>query len=172
MYLWLLKHMKLIADKCKYPLHVGITESGTLLSGTIKSSVGLGIILSEGIGNTIRVSLTDEPENEILVAKYILNSLGLKKDMVEIISCPTCGRTKIDIIGLAKQVEDTLVGINKPIKVAVMGCAVNGPGEAKEADIGIAGGDGVGLIIKRGEIVKKVPEDKILEELKREVEEF
>ena len=163
---------KLIADKCKYPLHVGITESGTLLSGTIKSSVGLGIILSEGIGNTIRVSLTDEPENEILVAKYILNSLGLKKDMVEIISCPTCGRTKIDIIGLAKQVEDTLVGINKPIKVAVMGCAVNGPGEAKEADIGIAGGDGVGLIIKRGEIVKKVPEDKILEELKREVEEF
>ena len=172
MYLWLVEAHKLIADKCKYPLHVGITESGTLLSGTIKSSVGLGIILSEGIGNTIRVSLTDEPENEILVAKYILNSLGLKKDMVEIISCPTCGRTKIDIIGLAKQVEDTLVGINKPIKVAVMGCAVNGPGEAKEADIGIAGGDGVGLIIKRGEIVKKVPEDKILEELKREVEEF
>ena len=164
------KAHELLAPQCPYPLHVGITESGTLLSGTIKSSVGLGIILSEGIGNTIRVSLTDEPENEILVAKYILNSLGLKKDMVEIISCPTCGRTKIDIIGLAKQVEDTLVGINKPIKVAVMGCAVNGPGEAKEADIGIAGGVGEGLIIKHGEIYKKVPEAELLPALRYELE--
>ena len=163
---------ELIAQQTDYPLHVGITEAGTLYSGNIKSAVGLGIILYQGIGDTIRVSLTGAPLEEIKSAKRILKTLGLRKGGVEVVSCPTCGRTQIDLIGLANQVETMVQDIPLDIKVAVMGCVVNGPGEAREADIGIAGGDGVGLIIKRGEIVKKVPEDKILEELKREVEEF
>ncbi len=160
---------KLIAKKCRYPLHVGITEAGTLLSGTVKSSVGLGLILSSGLGNTVRVSLTDNPENEIYVAKQIIKALGLSKSGVEIISCPTCGRTKIDLIGLAKQVHEEFEDCELPIKIAVMGCVVNGPGEAKEADIGIAGGDGVGIIIKHGEVVKKVPETELLEALRDEI---
>ena len=161
---------KLIADKCKYPLHVGITESGTLLSGTIKSSVGLGIILSEGIGNTIRVSLTDDPVKEIEAAKLILRTLGLRKGGIEVVSCPTCGRTKIDLIGLASKVEELVRNYDLDIKIAVMGCVVNGPGEAKEADIGIAGGDGCGVLIKHGEIIKKFEEDKLLAVLKDELD--
>lgn len=161
---------RLISEAVDYPLHVGITEAGTLLSGTIKSSVGIGLILAEGIGDTIRVSLTDDPENEIYVAKHILKSLGLREHGVEIISCPTCGRTKIDLIGLAKQVHDEFDDCDKNIKIAVMGCVVNGPGEAKEADIGIAGGDGVGIVIKKGEVIRKVPESELLEALREEVE--
>ena len=150
------KAHELIAEQCPYPLHVGITESGTILSGNIKSSVGLGIILYEGIGDTIRVSLTGDPLEEIKSAKLILKTLGLRKGGIEVVSCPTCGRTKIDLIGLANQVENMVADIPLDIKVAVMGCVVNGPGEAKEADIGIAGGIGEGLLIKKGEIVKKV----------------
>ena len=152
------KAHELIAEQCPYPLHVGITESGTILSGNIKSSVGLGIILYEGIGDTIRVSLTGDPLEEIKSAKLILKTLGLRKGGIEVVSCPTCGRTKIDLIGLANQVENMVADIPLDIKVAVMGCVVNGPGEAKEADIGIAGGIGEGLLIKKGEIVKKVKE--------------
>ncbi len=163
---------KLIAEKTLYPLHVGITESGTLHSGNVKSSVGLGIILYEGIGNTIRVSLTGDPVEEIKTAKVILKSLGLSKGGVEVVSCPTCGRTQINLIDLANQVEAMVQGYDLDIKVAVMGCVVNGPGEAKEADIGIAGGRGEGLIIKKGEVVKKVPEDKLLDELRHELDNF
>jgi (E)-4-hydroxy-3-methylbut-2-enyl-diphosphate synthase len=161
---------ELIAKQCKYPLHVGITEAGTVLSGNIKSAFGIGTILYEGIGNTIRVSLTGDPVEEIKSAKILLRTLGLKKGGVEIVSCPTCGRTKIDLITLAGQVEDMVQGYDLDIKVAVMGCAVNGPGEAKEADIGIAGGDGEGLLIKKGEIVRKVPEDELLGTLKEELD--
>ena len=161
---------RLISEKCSYPLHVGITEAGTLISGTVKSAVGAGLILAEGIGDTIRVSLTDEPENEIYVAKEILKSLKLRNSGAEIVSCPTCGRTKIDLIGLAKKVHDEFDDCEKNIKIAVMGCVVNGPGEAKEADIGIAGGDGVGVIIKKGEVVKKVPESELLEALREEID--
>ena len=150
------KAHEIIARKCPYPLHVGITEAGTVYSGNIKSSVGLGILLYEGIGNTIRVSLTGDPVEEIRSAKLILKTLGLRKGGVEVVSCPTCGRTRIDLIGLANQVEAMVQEFPLDIKVAVMGCAVNGPGEAREADIGIAGGDGEGLLIKKGEIVKKV----------------
>ena len=163
------KAHELIAKKCPYPLHVGITESGTLLSGNIKSSVGLGIILYQGIGDTIRVSLTGAPLEEIKSAKRILKTLGLRKGGVEVVSCPTCGRTRIDLIGLANKVEAMVQDIPLDIKVAVMGCVVNGPGEAKEADIGIAGGVGVGLLIKKGEIVKKVPEDQLLDTLREEL---
>ena len=163
------KAHELIAKKCPYPLHVGITESGTLLSGNIKSSVGLGIILYQGIGDTIRVSLTGDPTEEIKSAKLILKTLGLRKGGIEVVSCPTCGRTKIDLIGLANQVEQMVADIPLDIKVAVMGCVVNGPGEAKEADIGIAGGIGEGLLIKKGEIVKKVKEDELLETLRWEL---
>lgn len=163
------KAHELIAEQTHYPLHVGITEAGTVLSGNIKSSVGLGIILHEGIGNTIRVSLTGDPVEEIKSAKLILKTLGLKKGGIEVVSCPTCGRTKIDLIGLANQVENMVQDIDLDIKVAVMGCVVNGPGEAKEADIGIAGGIGEGLLIKHGEIVKKVPEDMLLETLRYEL---
>ncbi len=152
-----------------YPLHIGITEAGTEKSGIIKSSIGIGILLSEGIGDTIRVSLTANPVEEVFVAWKILNFLNLRKRGVEIISCPTCGRTEIDIINIANRIEDRLKFIEKPIKVAVMGCVVNGPGEAREADIGIAGGKGVGLIFKKGEIVKKVPEKELEEELVTEV---
>lgn len=160
---------KRIAPLTPYPLHVGITEAGTLTSGNIKSSIGLGLILNEGIGDTIRVSLTGDPVEEIKSAKLILRTLGLRKGGIEVVSCPTCGRTKIDLIGLANSVENMVAGIPLDIKVAVMGCAVNGPGEAKEADIGIAGGIGEGLLIKKGQIVRKVPEDKLLEVLKEEL---
>ena len=160
---------ELIAEQCPYPLHVGITESGTVYSGNIKSSVGLGIILHEGIGDTIRVSLTGDPAEEIKSAKLILKTLGLRKGGIEVVSCPTCGRTKIDLIGLANQVEAMVADIPLDLKVAVMGCVVNGPGEAKEADIGIAGGIGEGLLIKKGEIVKKVKEEELLETLRQEL---
>lgn len=160
---------EILAKKTLYPLHVGITESGTLLSGNIKSAAGLGIILYQGIGDTIRVSLTGDPVEEIKSAKLILRTLGLRKSGIEVVSCPTCGRTKIDLISLANQVETMVTDIPLDIKVAVMGCVVNGPGEAKEADIGIAGGDGEGLLIKHGEIVKKVPEDKLLDVLRDEL---
>ncbi len=161
---------ELLAQKVNYPLHVGITEAGTVYSGNIKSSVGLGIILNQGIGDTIRVSLSGDPVEEIKTAKTILRVLGLRKNGIEVISCPTCGRTKIDLIGLANQVETMVQGYDLNIKVAVMGCAVNGPGEAKEADIGIAGGTGEGLLIKKGEIIKKVPEDQLLALLKDELD--
>ncbi len=158
------------AEVSDYPLHVGITEAGTVLSGNIKSSVGLALILSKGIGDTIRVSLTGDPCEEIKSAKLILRTLGLRKGGIEVISCPTCGRTKIDLISLASQVEDMVQEYPLDIKVAVMGCVVNGPGEAKEADIGVAGGIGEGLLIKRGEIVRKIPEDQILQTLKYELD--
>ncbi len=160
---------QLLAEQTEYPLHVGITESGTVQSGNIKSAVGLGIILNQGIGDTIRVSLTGDPVEEIKSAKLILRTLGLRKGGIEVVSCPTCGRTRIDLIGLANQVEAMVADIPLDIKVAVMGCAVNGPGEAKEADIGIAGGMGEGLLIKRGEIVKKVPEEQLLDTLREEL---
>ena len=163
------KAHELIAEKCPYPLHVGITESGTVFSGNIKSSVGLGIILSQGIGDTIRVSLTGDPVEEIKTAKLVLKTLGLRKGGIEVVSCPTCGRTQIDLIKLANDVETLVAGIPLDIKVAVMGCVVNGPGEAKEADIGIAGGKGEGLLIKKGEIVKKLPEEQLLSALKEEL---
>lgn len=163
------KAHELIAEKCSYPLHVGITEAGTLYSGNVKSSVGLGIILHEGIGNTVRVSLTGDPVEEIRTAKLILKTLGLRKGGIEVVSCPTCGRTKIDLIGLANQVEKMVQDIPLDIKVAVMGCVVNGPGEAREADIGIAGGIGEGLLIKKGQIVRKVKEDELLETLRQEL---
>lgn len=158
-----------IAKQCPYPLHVGITESGTVLAGNIKSSIGLGLILHQGIGDTIRVSLTGAPVEEIKTAKIILKTLGLRKGGIEVVSCPTCGRTKIDLIGLAGKVEEMVADIPLDIKVAVMGCVVNGPGEAKEADIGIAGGIGEGLLIKKGEIVKKVKEEDLLETLRQEL---
>ena len=163
------KAHEILAEKTQYPLHVGITESGTIISGNIKSSIGLGLILNQGIGDTIRVSLTGDPVEEIKSAKIILRTLGLRKGGIEIVSCPTCGRTKIDLIGLANQVENMVADIPLDIKVAVMGCAVNGPGEAKEADIGIAGGIGEGLLIKKGEIVKKVPEEQLLSALREEL---
>lgn len=163
------KAHELIAPECPYPLHVGITEAGTVYSGNIKSSVGLGIILHEGIGNTIRVSLTGDPVEEIKSAKLILRTLGLRKGGIEVVSCPTCGRTRIDLISLANQVETMVQEFPLDIKVAVMGCVVNGPGEAKEADIGIAGGIGEGLLIKKGEIVKKVKEEELLETLRQEL---
>ena len=163
------KAHELIAQKTNYPLHVGITEAGTLLSGNIKSAIGLGLILSQGIGDTIRVSLTGDPTEEIKSAKLILRTLGLRKGGIEVVSCPTCGRTSIDLIGLANQVENMVADIPLDLKVAVMGCVVNGPGEAKEADIGIAGGKGEGLLIKKGEVVKKLPEAELLGALREEL---
>ena len=160
---------EMISRRTSYPLHVGITEAGTLYSGNIKSAVGLAVILYQGIGDTIRVSLTGDPLEEIKSAKCILKTLGLRKGGVEVVSCPTCGRTQIDLIRLANQVEDMVQDIPLDIKVAVMGCVVNGPGEAKEADIGIAGGKGEGLLIKKGEIIRKVPEDKLLSALRQEL---
>ena len=162
-------HEKL-APVCSYPLHVGITESGTVHSGNIKSSVGLGIILHEGIGDTMRVSLTGDPVEEVVSAKLILKSLGLMKGGIEVVSCPTCGRTNIDLISLANEVEKMTAGYDLNIKVAVMGCVVNGPGEAREADLGIAGGKGEGLLIKKGEIIRKVPESELLSTLKYELD--
>lgn len=164
------KAHELIAPKCPYPLHVGITESGTVKSGNIKSAVGLGIILNEGIGDTIRVSLSSDPVEEIVSAKRILKTLNLRKGGIEVVSCPTCGRTNIDLIKLAGEVENLVSGYDLDIKVAVMGCVVNGPGEAKEADIGIAGGIHEGLLIKKGEIVKKVKEEELLATLKYELD--
>jgi len=163
------KAHELISQQTNYPLHVGITEAGTLFSGNVKSSVGLGLILNQGIGDTIRVSLTGNPVEEIKTAKLILRTLGLRKGGIEVVSCPTCGRTKIDLIGLANQVETMVEEFPLDIKVAVMGCVVNGPGEAKEADIGIAGGIGEGLLIKKGKIIKKVPEEQLLEALRYEL---
>lgn len=165
------KAHELIAEQTNYPLHVGITEAGTLLRGNIKSSVGLGIILNQGIGDTIRVSLTGDPVNEIITAKQILKTLGLRQGGIEVVSCPTCGRTSIDLIGLANQVETLVADYeNLNIKVAVMGCVVNGPGEAREADLGIAGGNGEGLLIKHGEIIRKIPEELLLSTLKQELD--
>lgn len=164
------KAHELIAQKTDHPLHVGITEAGTLYSGNIKSAVGLGVILYQGIGDTIRVSLTGDPAEEVKSARLILKTLGLRKGGVEVVSCPTCGRTKIDLIGLANKVEAMVANYPLDIRVAVMGCVVNGPGEAREADIGIAGGDGIGLLIKHGEIVQKLPEDQLLDALRTELE--
>ena len=164
------KAHELITDRTDHPLHVGITEAGTLYSGNIKSAVGLGIILYQGIGDTIRVSPTGDPLEEIKSAKRILKTLGLRKGGIEVVSCPTCGRTQIDLIGLANQVETLVQGYDLDLKVAVMGCVVNGPGEAKEADLGVAGGKGVGILIKKGEIVKKVPEGELLSALKEELD--
>ena len=161
---------RMIAPVCPYPLHVGITEAGTVRSGNIKSAIGLGIILGEGIGDTIRVSLTGDPVEEVVSAKLILKTLGLRKGGIDVVSCPTCGRTNIDIIKLASEVEQMAAGYDLDIRVAVMGCVVNGPGEAKEADIGIAGGIGEGLLIKKGEIIKKVPEDRLLATLREELD--
>lgn len=163
------KAHELIAEQTNHPLHVGITEAGTIISGNIKSSIGLGLILNQGIGDTIRVSLTGDPLEEIKSAKLILRTLGLRKGGIEVVSCPTCGRTRINLIELANQVEDMVADIPLDIKVAVMGCVVNGPGEAKEADIGIAGGVGEGLIIKHGQIDRKVPENQLLSELRKEL---
>lgn len=164
------KAHELIAEKISYPLHVGITESGTAFSGSIKSALGLGLILNQGIGDTIRVSLTDNPVKEVEAAKIILKTLGLRKGGIEVVSCPTCGRTRIDLIGLAKKVEEMTASYDLDIKLAVMGCVVNGPGEAKEADLGIAGGDGCGVLIKKGEIIRKVPEEELLSVLKDELD--
>lgn len=161
---------ELLAGKTAYPLHVGITESGTVTSGNIKSAIGLGLILSQGIGDTIRVSLTGDPVEEIRSARLILRTLGLRKGGIEVVSCPTCGRTQIDLIGLASKVEKLVEDYPLDIKVAVMGCAVNGPGEAKEADLGVAGGIGEGLLIKKGEIIRKVPEEQLLAVLKEELD--
>ena len=167
------KAHELISEKTNYPLHVGITEAGTIYRGNIKSAIGLALILSQGIGDTIRVSLTGSPLEEIRSAKMILSTLGIRKGGVEVVSCPTCGRTQIDLIKLANQVEELVSTMDlkklKELKIAVMGCVVNGPGEAREADIGIAGGIGEGLIIKKGEIIRKVREDQLLEALKEEL---
>lgn len=152
------------------PLHIGVTESGTLKGGTIKSAVGIGALLAEGIGDTMRVSLTANPVEEIYAAYDIQKVLGMRKTGAEIVSCPTCGRTQLDLISIANEVEKRAANIDKPIKIAVMGCAVNGPGEAREADIGIAGGKGEGLIFKKGEIIKKVPQDRLVDELMKEIE--
>ena len=166
----MVKAYTLASERCDYPLHLGVTEAGTARMGLIKSSIGIGSLLLNGIGDTIRVSLTDDPVKEVEAAYDILKGAGLKKDGVRIVSCPTCGRTKIDLIGLANRVETALRDCKKPLKVAVMGCVVNGPGEAREADIGIAGGDGCAMIFKKGEILRKVPESEVVEQLLEEIE--
>lgn len=163
---------ELLAEATDYPLHVGITEAGSVYSGNMKSAIGIGTILYHGIGDTIRVSLTDKPEEEVKSGKFILSTLGLRTSGPELVSCPTCGRTRIDLIGLAKQVEELISHYDMPIKVAVMGCPVNGPGEAREADLGIAGGIGEGLLFKKGEIIRKVSEKELLNELKKELDEL
>ena len=160
-----IKAYKLLSEKCDYPLHIGVTEAGTLLGGTIKNSMGIGILLNEGIGDTLRVSLTSNPVDEVKVGWQILKGMGIRNKGVEFVSCPTCGRTKVNMLPIAERVEKAVEHIDKNIKVAVMGCAVNGPGEASEADFGVACGDGCGLLFKKGEIIKKVPEEKIVEEL-------
>lgn len=164
---------EIVAERCDYPLHVGITEAGTLYSGTVKSAVGIGAILSRGIGDTIRVSLTGDPAEEVKAAKQILQSLGLRQEGIEVISCPTCGRTQIDLISLAEQVEALAARYaDKTLTIAVMGCAVNGPGEAREADLGIAGGRGEGLLFKKGEILRKLPEEELLRALEEEIQKW
>ena len=160
---------RLMSQKTRYPLHLGVTEAGTIYRGIIKSAVGIGCLLAEGIGDTIRVSLTSDPVQEVKAGIEILKSLGLKKGGIEFISCPTCGRTQIDLIKIAEEVEAALEGVKKPIKVAIMGCAVNGPGEAREADIGIAGGKGEALLFKKGEIIRKIPQERVVEELLAEI---
>ncbi len=165
-----IKAHEIIAQTCPYPLHIGITEAGTVFRGAIKSSAGLGVLLWKGLGDTLRISLTGDPVREVQAAKLLLSSLGLGKSGIEVVSCPTCGRTQIDLIGLAEQVETLTAGYDLDIKVAVMGCVVNGPGEAKEADLGIAGGKGEGLLIKKGEIIKKLPESELLSALKNELD--
>ena len=166
----MIESYRLMSEKCNYPLHLGVTESGTVFKGTIKSSIGIGTLLAEGIGNTMRVSLTSDPIEEIKVAKEILRALDYTKEGIEFVSCPTCGRTEINLIKIAEEVEEKLKNTNKNIKVAVMGCVVNGPGEAREADIGIAGGKGFGIIFKKGQIVKKVKEEDLVSELIKEIE--
>lgn len=161
---------RLAAQQCEYPLHLGVTEAGTERMGMIKSAAGIGALLLDGIGDTIRVSLTADPVREVRAGHDILRALGLRSDHPQLVSCPTCGRTKIDLIAIADEVEKRLANCRKPIKVAVMGCIVNGPGEAREADIGIAGGDGCGLIFKKGEVLRKVPEDQLVDELLKEIE--
>ena len=164
------KAYELAAEKCRYPLHLGVTEAGTEQMGTIKSAAGIGGLLLRNIGATIRISLTDDPVKEAQAGIKLLRALGLRGGGIRFVSCPTCGRTKIDLIGLASEVERRLAGVKKDITVAVMGCAVNGPGEAREADIGIAGGDGCGLLFKHGEIIRKIPEERLLDELLSEIE--
>ena len=166
----MVKAYRLVADMCDYPLHLGVTEAGTHNMALVKSSIGIGSLLLDGIGDTIRVSMTADPVTEVKAGFDILKGAGIKTDCAQIVSCPTCGRTKIDLIGLAEKVEKALANYNKPIKVAVMGCVVNGPGEAREADIGVAGGDGCGVIFKNGEVLKKVNEDEIVDELLKEIE--
>ncbi|MBC5787325.1 flavodoxin-dependent (E)-4-hydroxy-3-methylbut-2-enyl-diphosphate synthase [Clostridium sp. NSJ-27] len=163
---------ELLAEQCDYPLHLGVTEAGTERMGLIKSSIGIGSLLVKGIGDTIRVSLTSDPVHEVAAARDILKAIGLQKNEITLVSCPTCGRTKINLIELANQVEQAVQNIHKPIKVAVMGCAVNGPGEARDADLGIAGGDGCAVIFKKGEIIKKVPEQEVLAALLEEIEAY
>jgi (E)-4-hydroxy-3-methylbut-2-enyl-diphosphate synthase len=163
---------RLIAEKTDFPLHLGVTEAGTLRVGTIKSSIGIGTLLAEGIGDTIRVSLTDEPENEVEVGKDILRSLGLAQRSVEIISCPTCGRLEVDLFGITNEIERRIKGIKKPVKVALLGCVVNGPGEASEADIGIAAGKGVGILYRKGEVVRRVKEEEIIDAVVQEIMDF
>ena len=165
-----LEAYRMLAERVNYPLHLGITESGTVTSGVIRSAVGIGALLAEGLGDTLRVSLTGPPEEEIAVAKEILKVLELREGGPTLVSCPTCGRCQIDLYPIAKQVEERLKGITRPIKVAVMGCVVNGPGEAREADIGIAGGKGMGLVFRKGEIIRTVPEDQLVAELFREID--
>lgn len=165
----MIESYRMISEKVPYPLHLGVTEAGTLMSGTVKSSIGIGTLLAEGIGDTIRVSLTGDPVEEVKVGRMILKSLGILEEGIDIISCPTCGRTSIDLIKITNEVEKRLKGVNKNIKVAIMGCAVNGPGEAREADIGITGGRGEGLIFIKGKIIKKVPEHMLVDELIEEI---
>ena len=166
----MIESCRLVAKRCDYPLHLGVTEAGTEHMGIIKNAIGIGSLLVDGIGSTVRVTLTADPVREIYAAKDILKAAGVRKFGVNIVSCPTCGRTRINLIKLAKEVENALAGCNKDITVAVMGCAVNGPGEAREADIGVAGGDRCGLIFKKGEILRKVPEEDILTALLEEIE--
>ena len=166
----MVKAYTLVAERCDYPLHLGVTEAGTERSSLIKSSVGIGSLLLNGIGDTIRVSITDTPVKEIYAARDILKAINLRVETPQIVACPTCGRTKIDLVSLANQVEDAVKNIKKPIKIAVMGCVVNGPGEAHEADIGIAGGDGCAVLFKKGEILRKVPENEIVKELLCEID--
>jgi len=166
----MVKAARLFRERCDYPIHIGVTETGPVRQGMIKSAMGIGALLLDGIGDTIRVSLTDDPVEEVYAAKDILKAAGLRKDGVDIISCPTCGRTRIDLIGLVNRVDEALKDCRKPITVAVMGCVVNGPGEAREADIGIAGGDGWGMIFEKGEQVEKLPYDELLPALLKRIE--
>ncbi len=168
----MLEAYRLLAGRVDYPLHIGVTEAGTLFRGSIKSAVGIGILLWEGIGDTVRVSLTGDPVHEVSAAYEILKSLGLRQRGVEIISCPTCGRTQIDLITIAGEVEERLAALDEPLKVAVMGCVVNGPGEAKHADVGIAGGKGEGLIFRKGKVIRKVKEELLVEELIKEIDQI